>query len=226
MENKINSLSIGTRKDKQLADIQAITKEMFEQVEKMIDLTVILYENSSMDIAMEIVDEDLYLDGLQKDVIVEVNHFIIREQPKATDLRIALGTYKLAADLERLGDYFKGYAKLQLKELELNKKQRKIFLENITVLKQQLNETKIAYLNVNHQLAKVIAKRDEGIKSRTRIIISELSNDMLNVNDAQEIEKTVKIIMQVRTLSRANDHLINICEQISYIANGQIYHYS
>ncbi len=226
MGNKINTVSIGTRKDKQLDEIQKLTKEMFEQIEKMIDLTVILYENSSMDIALEIVDEDRHLDELQKDLIVEVNHFIIREQPKATDLRIALGTYKLAADLERLGDYFKGYAKLQLRDLELNTKQRKIFLENITVLKQQLNETKIAYLKVNHQLAKVIAKRDEGIKSRTKKIISELSKDLVDEKDPEEIEKTVKIILQIRTLSRANDHLINICEQISYIANGQIYHYS
>lgn len=226
MSKQINIANVGMRKDKQLAQIKDSTKEMFEQIEKMIDLTIILYENNSTGIAMEIIGEDNYLDHLHKDVIVEVNHFIIREQPKAIDLRIALGTYKLATDLVRLGDYFKGYAKLQLHELELNEKQKKIFLENITILKQQLNETKIAYIKVNHQLAKVIAKRDEGIKARTQKIIAELTKDLINETRVEEIEKTVKIIIQIRTLSRANDHLINICEQISYIANGQIYHYS
>lgn len=226
MSKQINIANVGMRKDKQLAQIKDSTKEMFEQIEKMIDLTIILYENNSTGIAMEIIDEDNYLDHLHKDVIVEVNHFIIREQPKAIDLRIALGTYKLATDLVRLGDYFKGYAKLQLHELELNEKQKKIFLENITILKQQLNETKIAYIKVNHQLAKVIAKRDEGIKARTQKIIAELTKDLINETRVEEIDKTVKIIIQIRTLSRANDHLINICEQISYIANGQIYHYS
>lgn len=226
MSKQINIANVGMRKDKQLAQIKDSTKEMFEQIEKMIDLTIILYENNSTGIAMEIIDEDNYLDHLHKDVIVEVNHFIIREQPKAIDLRIALGTYKLATDLVRLGDYFKGYAKLQLHELELNEKQKKIFLENITILKQQLNETKIAYIKVNHQLAKVIAKRDEGIKARTQKIITELTKDLINETRVEEIDKTVKIIIQIRTLSRANDHLINICEQISYIANGQIYHYS
>ncbi len=209
-----------------LAEIQEISKEMFEQIEKMIDMTIILYENSSTEIALEIVDEDRFLDQLQKDLIVEINHFIIREQPKATDLRVALGTFSLSGDLERLGDYFKGYAKLHLKDLELNSKQKRIFLENITILKQQLVETKAAYLAQNHQLAKIIAKRDEGIKTRTNTIIDELSKELAKETDSKEIKKLVKLIIRIRTLSRANDHLINICEQISYIANGQIYHYA
>ncbi len=224
--NNVNTISIGKRKEKMLAEIQEISKEMFEQIEKMIDMTIILYENSSTEIAMEIVDEDRFLDQLQKDLIVEINHFIIREQPKATDLRVALGTFSLSGDLERLGDYFKGYAKLHLKDLELNEKQKRIFLENVAILKQQLVETKTAYLTQNHQLAKIIAKRDEGVKTRTNKIIEELSKELAKETDANEIKKLVKLIIRIRTLSRANDHLINICEQISYIVNGQIYHYA
>ncbi len=223
---RIQTVSIGKRKDKMLKEIIVIATNMFEQLEKMVDMTIISYENKDIDIALQVVDEDHYLDQLQKDLIVEINHFIIREQPKATDLRVALGTFTLASDIERLGDYFKGYAKLQLKELEMSEKQLGIFLEAIIILKQQINETKAAYLAHNHQLAKIIANRDEGTMNRLDKLMRELSKDLLTCKTQEEINKTVKIILQIRTLSRANSHLTSICEQISYIANGQIYHYS
>ncbi len=225
-KTKTTTISVGKRKEKMLKEITKVANDMFDQLEKMVDLTIILFETNNLDIAMQVVDEDQYLDQLQKDLIVEINHFIIREQPKATDLRVALGTFTLASDIERLGDYFKGYAKLQLKELEMNQKQLQIFLESITILKQQIGETKVAYLKQNHQLARVIAKRDEGTKERLNQLIKELSKDLQTCTDQNEIEKIIKILLQIQTLSRANSHLISICEQVSYIVNGQIYHYS
>lgn len=225
-QDKIATISIGKRKDKILKELTSQTIGMFEQLEKMVDLTIISFKSTDLKTALQVVEEDQHLDQLQTDLIVEINNFIIREQPKATDLRIALGTFSLVGDIERLGDYFKGYVKLQLKELEMNEKQEKIFLESITILKQQINETKIAYEKQNHQLAKMIAKRDEGTIGRLNKLIKELSKDLTTCNDQEEIEKIIKILLQIQTLSRANSHLLSICEQISYIVNGQIYHYS
>ncbi len=225
-KNKIQSISVGKRKDKALKEITKLAIDMFEQLEKMIDMTIILFENKDIDIAMQVVDEDHYLDQIQTDLLVAINYFIIREQPKATDLRVALGTFALANDIERLGDYFKGYAKMQIRELSMNEKQLNIFLETIIVLKQQVKETKLAYSEQNHQLAKVIANRDEGTKKRMDKLMDELTKDTLKCQSEAEVNEIIKIIIKIRTLSRANSHLINICEQISYIANGQIYHYS
>lgn len=224
MEKRV--LEVGRRKEKMIMEIKNQTNDMFVQLEKMIDMTVILFENNDTDVAIQIIEEDLYLDQLHKDLIVEINYFIIREQPKATDLRLALGTYSLSSDIERIGDYLKGFAKLQFKEVDYNDAQKEVIYKIFKALKQQIQETSVAYKKVNHQLAKAISNNDQGIGEMYKELVQLIAQEMVKTKNSDEMNDNIRLNNRARSLVRANDHIINMCEQVSFIANGQIYHYS
>ncbi len=217
---------VGSRKEQGLENLKAMTVDMFLQLEKMIDLSKILLETNDREIALQIVEEDDYMDDFLSDISIEISNYIIKEQPIAVDLRVCLGTLKLILDLERIGDYFKNFAKFTLKEDFDSKTQQNLVSELLTQIQLRTVEVKAAYVNLDHKAAKQIAKRDREIDELTRRLLDNVNKKLVKANNESEVKSLSRIIKLARTFERSGDHLVNICEQISYINRGQIYHYS
>ena len=65
-------------------------------------------------LARAVVERDVRLDALQREIEKKATRLIALRQPVASDLRRALAALKLATDLERTGDMAKGIAKRAL----------------------------------------------------------------------------------------------------------------
>lgn len=219
-------LIVGGKKEEELNLIKSNTIDMFNQIEKMLELSKILLDTNDNTLALELIEEDRYTDDLQNDLIVEINNFIVIEQPKAIDLRMVLGTYQLIGDLERIGDYCKGFAKTLIKTDIDEKKHQNLILKIFDILLSRLKEVQIAYAKVDHTMAKMIAKRDEEIDTLSKNLIKDLTEKLAETTDVTEIKSLIRVITLAKQFDRAGDHLVNICEQISYISKGQIYHYA
>ncbi len=219
-------LKVGTRKDEGLDNIKSMTCDMFLQLEKMIDLSRIILENNNREIALEIIDEDIYMDDLLSDITIEISNYIIKEQPIAADLRLCLGTLKLVLDIERIGDYCKNFAKYSLKEDLNSKTQQGLINDLLNLIMLRTVEVKSAYIALDHKQAKLIAKRDQEIDDLTKKLIDNVNKKLVKLNDPNDVKALTKVIGLARIFERSGDHLVNICEQISYINRGQIYHYS
>jgi phosphate transport system protein len=219
-------LKVGKRKETQILEVKDHINEMFLQLQKMLELSKILLDENSNEIAVMIIEEDQYLDQMQKDLVIEINQVIIKEQPRATDLRIVMGSYALSSDIERIGDYFKNFAKMMLKSNIEERKHQKFVSTLFDEISTRIEDTKIAYASQNHQLAKSIAKRDEDIDQIARQLVNDVNRMLEESNDKSEVKALTRILVLAKTFERAGDHLVNICEQISYIDRGQIYHYS
>lgn len=216
----------GRKKEKELEKIATMCASMFTQVAKMLEISGLLLENTDTSLALDLMEEDKYTDELQSDIIIEVNNFIITQQPKAVDLRLALGTYLLVGDLERMGDYCKNLAKIIIKNNALNSKFLKQLNEINNILIERIEDTKNAYDKMNHAMAKAVGKKDEIIDDLTRELSDDVNLELTKTNDPDEVSSLTKIIILAKLFERSGDHLVNICEQISYIQKGQIYYYS
>lgn len=220
------NFKVGSRKEQGLNEIKKSTNDMFIQVETMFELSKLLLETESKEIAIQIIEEDAYMDNLLSDLTIEITNYIIKEQPIAIDLRICLGTLKLICDIERMGDYCKNYAKFSLKE-EMNSKTQQTMVQNIiSEILFRLIELKNAYNNNDHQAAKNLAKRDQEIDDLTNELIKNTNEKLTKCDNYDEVKSLTKIVGLARVFERAGDHIVNVCEQISYINKGQIYHYS
>ena len=87
-------------------------------------------------------------------------------------------------------------------------------------------ETRAAFKDENHQLAKMIAKRDEEIDLLSNKLVADINKLLEESLDKTEVKAYTRILILAKTFERAGDHLVNICEQVSYIEKGQIYHYA
>ncbi len=217
---------VGSRKEQGLENLKAMTVDMFLQLEKMIDLSKILLDTNDREIALQIIEEDDYMDDFLSDITIEISNYIIKEQPIAIDLRICLGTLKLVLDLERIGDYFKNFAKFTLKEDLDSKTQQNLVSDLLSQIQLRTVEVKAAYMNLDHKAAKQIAKRDREIDELTGKLLDNVNKKLIKANNDVDVKSLARIIKLARTFERSGDHLVNICEQISYINRGQIYHYS
>lgn len=220
MDNKI-----GTRKEKELDDIKNQILEMFDQIIKMTEISIIMFENNSSELALDLIDEDLNLDQQQNDLIVSVNYFILREQPKAIDLRVALAAHTISYDLERIGDYFKNFAKMSLKA-EVDDEQKKLIISLVNLISGKIKELKDIYMNVDHKGAKKLAKEDIEIDNLSAMLVSEAVDTLRTSLEEKEAKDLTRIIVLAKAFERAGDHIVNVCEHISYVNKGQIYHYS
>lgn len=217
---------VGSRKEQGLENLKAMTVDMFLQLEKMIDLSKILLDTNDREIALQIIEEDTYMDDFLSDITIEISNYIIKEQPIAVDLRVCLGTLKLILDLERLGDYFKNYAKFTLKEDIESKTQQDLVSELLVQIQLRTVEVKSAYVNLDHKAAKQIAKRDREIDELTGKLLDNVNKKLTKATKEDDVKSLTRVIKLSRMFERSGDHLVNICEQISYINRGQIYHYS
>lgn len=220
------NIVVGSRKEQGLENLKTMTVDMFLQLEKMIDLSKILLETNDREIALQIIEEDVYMDDFLSDITIEISNYIIKEQPIAVDLRVCLGTLKLILDLERMGDYCKKYAKYNLKEEMESKTQQSLVSELLNQIMLRTVEVKNAYTSNDHKAAKQIAKRDQEIDELTRKLVENVNKKLVKATEFNDVKSLTRIIGLARIFERSGDHLVNVCEQISYINRGQIYHYS
>lgn len=222
----MNKINVGRQKEEDLESIKKSTLDMFSQIEKMLELSKILLENNDNKLALELIEEDQYVDDNEDDVIIEINNFIITYQPVASDLRRVLATYQIVSDLERIGDNFKTLAKNFLKSDIDEKKHQKMVNEILNEIKIRIKETKEAYSTTNYPLAKSIARRDKDIDNLTKKLIDDINKKLVETEDIKEIKAFTRLLLLAKFFERSGDHLVNICEEIAYIKKGQIYHYS
>lgn len=218
---------LGQRKEELIGEIQDSILVLFDQADKMLELSIICLEQEmSKKIALDIIEEDQELDSLQGDLLIEINNFIIREQPIAKDLRFALGCNNLSFDLERMGDYTKNFAKSLIKVEGDFKGYEDILLQIMKILQDRLRNVRELFINYNHKQNKILAKGDEQIDDLVRNIFSQINTDLVNEENRMEIKKLTRVYALAKIFERYGDHLVNLCEILGYIEKGKLYHFS
>ncbi len=221
----MRNLKLGTRKEKRLTDLKEKVDQLFDINIKMIYLTQELLENSENDVALKIIDLEEVNDQKQQEIIVLVTNILITEQPKASDLRLILGIFAIANELEIIGDYYKKLAKNFLKTELTERKHQKMVNKLIRKSEKDLEETKIAFDQLSHDLACSIARNSEDNDLLTRKFTDDINHLLIDANNYDEVKALTRVLNISRYFERTFAHLIVICEQISYIVNGQVFHY-
>ena len=82
-------IETGQRKEKRINDLKTSVLDMFDKNLQIIELLQNYMEKEEQNLAFQIIELEDQLDLDQQEILIQVNNFIIQEQPKAIDLRFA-----------------------------------------------------------------------------------------------------------------------------------------
>jgi phosphate transport system protein len=176
--------------------------------------------NGDTSLAQKVISDDVILDHAEREIGEKAIITIARRQPMAADLREIMGSIRIAADLERVGDLGKNTAKRVI-AVQSTGVPRKLArgLEHLSELALvQLKEVLDVYTSRVADRAKSIRERDEEIDAMYTSLFREMLTYMME--DPRNITSCTHLLFCAKNIERIGDHATNIAETIYYMATG------
>lgn len=175
-----------------------------------------------IDAALEVIDGDADINRLEEELNDQVILLIAKQSPVATDLRRLIVTIKVAADMERVGDYAVNIAKetIRIGGQELLEPIRKIerMHELATgMLRQGID----ALVEEDVEKAKAIADVDDEVDALYGEAIRLLFQH--SAKEPDKLSQVTQLAFICRYMERSADYATNIAEQLFYLVRGRHY---
>ncbi len=146
---------------------------------------------------------------------------IATQQPLAHDLRLLAAMLEVGNELERMGDYAKGIAKIVIRRGEVNFCYPKQELDKMAKLATtQLHKSLAAFINEDYKAAVIIPKGDDQIDELYNKVFRSLINCM--IENPKIIDHASLLLWVAHNLERLGDRVTNICERIIFITTGEM----
>ena len=146
---------------------------------------------------------------------------IATQQPLAHDLRLLASILEIAGELERIGDYAKGIATINLRmgDESLLKPYNKIPLMAEKAV-NMLHRSLTAFIREDVEEARRIPAEDDIVDNLYRQIYEESMH--IIIEDHKTMQKTNWLIWTIHNLERMADRVTNICERTIFTATGEL----
>ena len=172
-------------------------------------------------LAQAVIERDVRMDDLQKEIERRAIRLIALRQPVAADLRRAVASLKFSLSLERTGDMAKGIAKRALvvaDEEPITPLTRSIERMGKLVL-SRLKDVLDAYTSGNLDQAMSVWSRDDEVDEHYDSLFRELLTYMMG--DPRTITGCAHLLFMAKNLERIGDHATNLAEIVFYEITGE-----
>ncbi len=204
--------------------IQNIQDEVLllgSMVEEAVTRAVLALKNLDRQQARRIYDEDLAINEKRYAIENGILIVIATQQPMARDLRELAAMLDVTSELERMGDYAKGIAKVVIKLQNLDIKIPIGQIEKMTELAiNMLHRALTAFIEEDSQTAAQIPYDDGPVDELYESIYHECVEMMMA--DPQTVDDANLIMWVGHNLERLADRVTNICERTVFIATGDL----
>jgi len=146
---------------------------------------------------------------------------IATQQPMAHDLRFLASSMEIISELERMGDYAKGIANINIRmgDQPLLKP-----LIDVPRMAQKdvdmLHRALTAYVEEDVEAAQEIPMEDDEVDALYNQVYRELMTFV--ISDPKAIERANWLLWVAHNLERVADRVTNICERTIFIATGEL----
>ena len=152
------------------------------------------------------------------------NHILIifaTQSPLARDLRLLAAMLEVITELERIGDYAKGIAKVAVR---LADDETPIPIREISTMADKatsmLHRALGAFVSEDLTAAYAIPKEDDEVDELYITICRKIVQNM--IKNPEKIDHTNQILWVIHNLERTADRVTNICERIVFIVSGEL----
>jgi len=204
-----------------MSELEGELKNMGEMVVTATNRSVEALKKRDLEEAQRIIEDDKLINKKRWDIEKKCINLIARQQPVASDLREIITVLNIITDLERMGDYAEGIAKIVIllgteplvKPLvDIPQMQVKA----ASMLKRSLE----AFINRDAQAAKAICNEDDQVDMLYDQVYRELLTYM--IENPRIISNATYLIWVAHNLERIADRVTNICERIVFLVTGSM----
>jgi phosphate transport system protein len=147
---------------------------------------------------------------------------IATQQPVASDLRTIFAIQAIAVDLERMGDYAVGIARVVL--LHDGRAPLPMPLPDLSLMAEQgrgmLRRALDAFLAEDCEQARRIADEDDDVDTVYTRVYRNLIH--LMIANPRDVDRATWLMWVNHNLERIADRVTNVCERIVYMATGEL----
>src|SRR4051794_13194350 len=171
-------------------------------------------------IASQVIQSDLRIDNYEREIDNETLRLLALRQPMASDLREIVSALKIAADLERIGDYAANIAKRSLALAQLPAVRPVGAIPRMGRLVQEImKEVLDAFIERDVEKAVAARRRDEELDDLYTSLFREVLTYMME--DPRNITPCTHLLFIAKNLERVGDHATNIAETVHFLVTGQ-----
>ncbi len=146
---------------------------------------------------------------------------IATQQPMARDLRLLASMLDVASELERMGDYAKGIATINIRMGDQPLLKPLIDLPRMAAKGvDMLHRALLAFINEDAESARAIPAEDNEVDALYEQIYRELMTFV--IADPKTIERANYLLWAAHNMERMADRVTNICERAVFVATGEI----
>jgi phosphate transport system protein len=205
-------------------DLQELEDELLSlgsRVEQAITDSVASLKERDREQAERLVEQDRELNEKRYALEAKALTLIATQQPMAGDLRTIAAILSLASELERIGDYAKGIANINL--MMGDEPLLKPLIDVPRMAKKtrhMLDRALQAFADRDVELARSVPQEDDEVDGLYNQVYRELLTYI--ISDPRTIDQATYLLWVAHNLERAADRVTNICERVIFTVSGKL----
>lgn len=206
--------------DEDISKLRGLISGMGTRAEDAIGEAMTALVKRDKKLAAKVIAADKEIDRLETDVEKLAVQIIALRAPMADDLRDVVAALKIAAVLERIGDYAKNIAK-RVGVLESKKGIEPLSLlpsmadKATAMVKDVLDAFARRDADAALQVVEDDAVVDDFYNSIFRTLVTHMMEDPKSISDAAHL------LFVAKNLERVGDHATNVAEMVYFAATGE-----
>jgi phosphate transport system protein len=180
------------------------------------------------ELAQKVVTREKKVDAYELKIDSECENTIALYQPVAVDVRFVMAAFKINSNLERIGDFADGIARVLIANPSVILDAELIIDTRLNVMINQVNKMLAqgldAFESENSDLATVIFSEDNQV-DEINANAARIIADYIQKNPDRAFE-CLQLISAIRKLERIGDHCSNIAEEIFFYTDAKVLKHS
>jgi phosphate transport system protein len=204
-----------------IKELNAEVVAMGEMVAMATSRSVEALSNRDIEKAKQIINDDLLVNKKRWQIEEKCINLIALQQPVATDLRDIIAVLNIVTELERMGDYAEGIAKIAIILGNEQLIKPLVFIPKMAEkANSMLKRSMQALVSRDAKTAMAICNEDDEVDK----LYDEAYHDLLMcmIKDPTLVSKATPLIWAAHNLERIADRVTNICERIVFLATGSM----
>jgi phosphate transport system protein len=205
--------------DEELGRLDNTITQMGGLAESQLGSAIEAVVKRDSDIATEVIEGDVQVDTLEREIEGLVVRLLALRQPMARDLRQSIAALKISSDLERIGDYAANIAKRSIALNQTAPVKPVYAIPRMGRLCQSMIKDVLdAYVERDSDKALAVWLRDEELDEMYTSLFRELLTYM--IEDPRNITACTHLLFIAKNLERVGDHTTNVAETLYFLIHG------
>ena len=206
--------------EKNLKGVEDDVVQLSNMVEKAIFKSIEALKERDISASQKVVDDDDVIDEKQQTIEDRCIDLIALEAPMAGDLRVLIAAMMVANELERMGDYAEGIAKISVSMGNLPPLKPLIDIPRMADKSvDMLRRSTQAFVNRDVESATAVLLADDEVDDIYEQVYRELLTYMMA--DPSTIQRATYLLWVAHDLERVADRTTNISERVIYLVTGE-----